>query len=54
MTAQTTKQLVSIYTEIDIYLNSWAWGHFHLITINRQKLYNFNGQQSKLEKRNRH
>ena len=38
MTAQTTKQLVSIYTEVDIYLNSWAWGHFHLITINRQKL----------------
>ena len=38
MTAQTAKQLVSIYTEVDIYLNSWAWGHFHLITINRQKL----------------
>ena len=34
-TAQKTKQLVSIYTEVDIYLNSW--GHFHLITINRQK-----------------
>ena len=34
--SQKTKRLVSIYTEVNIYLNSWA--HFHLITINRQKL----------------
>ena len=35
-TAQKAKQLASIYTEVNIYLNSWV--HFHLITINRQKL----------------
>ena len=30
------KQLVSIYSEVNRHLSSWA--HFHLIKINRQRL----------------